>query len=94
MTKRKQALLVFSKPPMPGLVKTRLTEANGGFLTPEQAADFFKLCLYDVCEASMIALGELQAQKDTLREADPDADEFQYDFFISTTPASNLDLMR
>ena len=94
MALRKQALLVFSKPPIPGLVKTRLTEANGGFLTPEQAADFFKLCLYDVCDASMIALSELQAQKDAAREADPDADEFRYDFFISTTPASNLELMK
>ncbi len=94
MALRKQALLVFSKPPIPGLVKTRLTEANGGFLTPEQAADFFKLCLYDVCDASMIALAELQAQKDAAREADPDADEFRYDFFISTTPASNLQLMK
>lgn len=94
MAKRKQALLVFSKPPIPGMVKTRLTEENGGFLTYEQAADFFKLCLYDVCEASMRALQELQAEKDAACEADPSADEFQYDFFISTTPAKNLDLMR
>ena len=94
MAKRKQALLVFSKPPIPGMVKTRLTEANGGFLTPEQAADFFKLCLYDVCDASMRALGELQAQKDAIHAEDPDSDEFEYDFFISTTPADNLPLMR
>ncbi len=94
MGKRKQALLVFSKPPIPGMVKTRLTEANGGFLTPEQAADFFKLCLYDVCEASMLALQGLQAEKDAAHEADPEAPEFEYDFFISTTPADNLELMR
>lgn len=94
MTIRKEALLVFSKPPIPGQVKTRLTEANGGFLTPEQAADFFKLCLYDVCDNAMGALLQLQAEKDAARESDPDADEFVYDFFISTTPASNLDLMK
>ena len=38
MTERKQALLVFSKPPIPGMVKTRLTVKHGGFLTDEQAA--------------------------------------------------------
>ena len=94
MSTRKEALLVFSKPPIPGQVKTRLTEENGGFLTPEQAADFFKLCLYDVCENAMGALLQLQAEKDAAHEADPDTDEFKYDFFISTTPASNLDLMK
>lgn len=94
MSVRKEALLVFSKPPIPGQVKTRLTEANGGFLTPEQAADFFKLCLYDVCENAMQAIAQLQFEKDEAHKADPGSDEFQYDFFISTTPASNLDLMK
>ena len=94
MAERKQALLVFSKPPIPGMVKTRMTEKHGGFLTDEQAAQFFKLCLYDVCEASMQALMELQAENDALTAADPDADAITYDFFISTTPQSNLELMR
>ncbi len=94
MSLRKCALLLFSKPPIPGQVKTRLTESNGGFLTPEQAADFFQLCLYDVCENAMGALQELQAQKDASHAADPEGDEFRYDFFVSTTPASNLDLMK
>lgn len=91
---RKEALLVFSKPPLPGLVKTRLTTKYGGFLTDEQAADFFKLCLYDVCEASMQALYQLQYENDQLVAADPDADPIKYDFFISTTPAENLPLMK
>ena len=38
MTEKKHALLLFSKPPIPGLVKTRMTKANGGILTPEQSA--------------------------------------------------------
>lgn len=91
---RKQALLVFSKPPLPGLVKTRLTQKFGGILTDEQAADFFTRCLFDVCEASMHTLLELQAANDALCEADPSADKITYDFFISTTPASNLPLMQ
>lgn len=94
MATRKEALLVFSKPPIPGQVKTRLTEANGGFLTAEQAADFFKLCLFDVCENAMGALLQLQAEKDAASENNNAADDFKYDFFISTTPASNLDLMK
>ncbi|WP_165060546.1 MULTISPECIES: DUF2064 domain-containing protein [unclassified Adlercreutzia] len=94
MADRKQALLVFSKPPIPGMVKTRMTKKNGGFLTDEQAAQFFKLCLYDVCEASMQALMELQAENDALVESDPTADRITYDFFISTTPESNLPIMR
>lgn len=94
MAERKQALLVFSKPPIPGMVKTRLTQANGGFLTNEQAAEFFKLCLYDVCELAMHALIELQRDNDALVAADPTADKITYDFFISTTPAENLPLMK
>lgn len=94
MAEKKQALLVFSKPPMPGLVKTRLTQKHGGFLTDEQAAQFFRLCLYDVCEASMRALIELQQANDQLLKENPEADKITYDFFISTTPADNLGLMK
>lgn len=93
MAIRKQAFLMFSKAPIPGTVKTRLTEANGGFLTEEQAADFFKLSLLDVCDASMQALQQLQSEKDAARTEDPSVDEFRYDFFLSTTPASSLPLM-
>ncbi|MCI9129077.1 MAG: DUF2064 domain-containing protein [Eggerthellaceae bacterium] len=93
MAERKQALLVFSKPPIPGLVKTRLTEANGGFLTNEQAAQFFKFCLYDVCEAAMNALLELQYENDQLVASDPTADKITYDFILST-PEKHLDLMK
>lgn len=94
MTERKQALLLFSKPPIPGLVKTRLTQERGGFLTEKQAADFFKLSLYDVTELAMHALIEMQRENDAVREADPQADKITYDFFLSTTPADNLGLMQ
>lgn len=39
---KKYAILIFSKPPIPGLVKTRLTVERGGGFTQEQAAQFFK----------------------------------------------------
>ena len=94
MAERKQALLIFTKPPIPGIVKTRMTVDYGGFLTKEQAAQFYRCCFYDICEMSMQALLELQAQNDAAREADPAVDKITYDFFCSTTPASSLDDVR
>lgn len=94
MAESKQALLVFSKPPVAGMVKTRLTRKTGGIFTDEQAADFFRMCLYDVCEASMHALIELQRENDALVQRDPTATKITYDFFISTTPQNNLELMK
>lgn len=94
MAEKKQALLIFSKPPIPGLVKTRLTKAHGGFLTDEQAASFFKMSLYDVSEACMHALIEMQSANDALVAEDPTADKITYDFFVSTTPADNMEVMK
>ena len=94
MAQKKQALLVFSKPPIPGMVKTRLTKERDGILSPEQAAEFFRRSLYDVSELAMHALYELQAMNDAACAADPEMDSIQYDFFVSTTPADNVDRMR
>lgn len=90
MAEKKQALLIFTKPPLPGVVKTRMTTEHGGFFSMEQAAQFYKCCFYDVCEMSMQALKELQAMNDELVAADPTADKITYDFFVSTTPAKSL----
>lgn len=90
MTEKKHALLVFTKPPLPGIVKTRMTTEYGGFLTMEQAAGFYRCCFYDVCEMGMHALIELQRKNDAAIEADPTADKITYDFFCSTTPAECL----
>lgn len=94
MTTKKQALLIFSKPPLPGLVKTRLTKAYGGSFSNEQAVEFYKRSLYDVSELGMHALLELQAENDELVAADPSAEKVVFDFFVSTTPADNVDLMK
>lgn len=94
MTEKKHALLLFSKPPIPGLVKTRMTKANGGILTPEQSAEFFRRSLYDVSELAMHALMELQAANEAAVAADPSLDKVTYDFFVSTTPAENIELMK
>ena len=94
MAEKKQALLLFSKPPVPGMVKTRLTTEFGGFLSPEQAAEFFKRSLYDVSELAMHALFQLQAENDELVASDPEADKITYDFFVCTTPAENVEIMK
>lgn len=94
MAEKKQALLLFSKPPVPGMVKTRLTTEFGGFLTPEQAAEFFKRSLYDVSELAMHALYQLKAENEALVAADPTADKITYDFFVCTTPAENVQIMK
>ena len=90
MAEKKQALLIFTKPPLPGVVKTRMTNEYGGFFSMEQAAQFYKCCFYDVCEMSVQALMELQAMNDELVAADPAADKITYDFFCSTTPEKSL----
>ena len=84
MAEKKQALLLFSKPPVAGRVKTRLTVEHGGFMTAEEAADFYKTCLYDVTELCMHSLIEMQWANDAAVEADPSADKITYDFFVST----------
>ena len=94
MAEKKNAMLIFTKPPLPGLVKTRMTEEYGGFFTVEQAAQFYKCCFYDVCTMAMEAMGELQAASDEKVAANPDADHYTYDFFCSTTPAESLEQMK
>lgn len=93
MAERKQAVLLFSKPPVPGMVKTRLTKELGGIFTEKQAADFFKRSLFDVSELCMTALFEMQAANDAAVAADSSADKITYDFFVSS-PADCLDDMK
>ena len=94
MAEKKQALIVFTKTPLPGVVKTRMTSEYGGFLTMEQAAQFYKCCFYDVCDMAVQALVELQQANDALVASDPSADKITYDFFCSTTPAESVGKVR
>lgn len=94
MASKKHALLIFTKPPLPGIVKTRMTTEYGGFLTMEQAAGFYRNCFYDVCEMGMQSLIELKQKNERMRAEDPTVDEITYDFFCSTTPAECLDQVK
>ncbi|MDR3137162.1 MAG: DUF2064 domain-containing protein [Coriobacteriales bacterium] len=90
----RHALLMFSKPPVPGLVKTRLTQAAGGIFSEEEAAELFHRSLFDVMELCINAVEQLEAEDEDAAAADPSAPRHEYGFFISTTPAKNLDIMR
>ncbi|MDR0500312.1 MAG: DUF2064 domain-containing protein [Coriobacteriales bacterium] len=58
----RHALLMFSKPPVPGLVKTRLTHAHGGIFSEEEAAQLFHRSLFDVMELCINAIAQLEAE--------------------------------
>ncbi len=90
----KHALLMFSKPPVPGLVKTRLTQEQGGLFTPEQAAELFHRSLFDVMELCITATAQLEAEDAAVSAEDPSAPQHEYHFFISTTPEENVERMR
>ncbi len=44
------AIVVFTKVPKAGRVKTRLTEERGGLLTPEEAKTLYEACLLDAMD--------------------------------------------
>jgi uncharacterized protein len=94
MKEQKNALLLFSKPPIPGLVKTRLTKARGGYFTDEEAADFFHRSLFDVAENCCQALDRLEVANNAEIAENPAAIFQSYDIFISTTPTENVDRMK
>lgn len=78
----KHAFLLFTKAPMPGLTKTRLTTARGGILTEAEAAEFYKSSLLDVAEIGFRALNELNA-----------AGTDQYDFVVCSSPPSEQPML-
>jgi glycosyltransferase A (GT-A) superfamily protein (DUF2064 family) len=50
----KHALVILTKVPATGKVKTRLTIEQGGVFTPEQARSFYEACLLDVLDACIM----------------------------------------
>ena len=81
MAFRNNILLLFSKLPETGLVKTRLTAERGGMFTPEDAMLLYRAMLLDVCAVCLAAFENLGVS---------DA----YELVISVAPASNLEAMR
>ena len=93
MTVQKNALLLFSKAPEPGLVKTRLTTERDGMFTELQAATLYRRMMLDVLECCMQALDRLEEQNRQEREADPSVPEQTYEVYVSTTPAGSVQKM-
>lgn len=76
-------ILLFSKLPEVGLVKTRLTTLKDGIFAPDVASALYHCMLFDVTEICMAAIKQM-------REDDPGE---SYSLVISTAPESNLDKM-
>lgn len=101
---RRNVVLLFSKPPVPGLVKTRLTHLKDGIFEPEVASGLYHCMLFDVVEIVCAALSKLEERADEAvraaeeararGEVDVEAVRDAYELVISTTPASNVDVMR
>ena len=89
MRERKNVVLLFSKVPEAGLVKTRLTTLKDGVFTPETAAVLYHCMLFDVVEIIMAALDDME----TDQRAGADVHDV-YELIISTTPAPNAQVMR
>ena len=60
MKTRRNALLLFSKVPEPGKVKTRLTPLKDGIFDPEDASYLYHCMLFDVAEICCEALADLE----------------------------------
>lgn len=90
MQERKNVVLLFSKLPEVGLVKTRLSILKDGMFPPETACELYECMLLDVVETIGSALVDLQVEADASAEEVHDT----YELVISTTPAENAEPMR
>ncbi len=84
MRERSNILLLFSKLPEPGLVKTRLSTLKDGMFSPEVAAALYHRMLFDVVEVICCAFDRLEA------EAGDGAVRDRYELVISTAPVTNV----
>lgn len=90
MQERKNVVLLFSKYPEVGLVKTRLSVLKDGMFPPETACELYECMLLDVVEIIGSAIADLQAEADLAQEDVHDV----YELVISTAPAENAEPMR
>lgn len=91
MDKRLNTVLLFSKLPEPGLVKTRLSFLKDGVFDPEDASELFECMLLDVIETILCAFDAMSK-----KDASPGDSEKAnaYELVVSTAPAKNEDAMR
>ncbi len=94
MRERKNALVLFSKVPEAGLVKTRLTVLKDGIFQPEVASALYHCMLFDVVEIIMAAMDDLEARTSFIDARTGEEVRDSYELVISTTPAPNAEVMR
>lgn len=94
MRERKNTLLLFSKVPEPGLVKTRLTTLKDGVFAPEVASGLYHCMLFDVVEIICAAMSKLEGRAPEVDPATGEEVRDVYELVISTTPAKNVEVMR
>ena len=83
MEPTQNTLLLFSKLPEAGLVKTRLSTLKDGIFPPEMTADLYQAMLLDVTEIILAAFDKLEAKYPSE----------VFELVISTAPAANLTAM-
>jgi len=83
---RNNVVLLFSKVPEVGLVKTRLSILKDGIFPPEEACELYRCMLLDVVDIICSALDDLEGA------GAGDAD--RYELVVSTTPPANVEVMR
>lgn len=91
---RKNVLLLFSKVPEPGLVKTRLTTLKDGVFEPDVASGLYHCMLFDVVEICCAAMTRLEERACAVDLAMGEEIRDVYEMRISTAPVGNLDKMR
>jgi len=91
MSTKRHALMIFTKAPIPGRTKTRLTTARGGIFTPEEASAFYRASLLDVVEIAFMALAELEQ---SAKESSNGSPHDSYEVVISCSPASEQAVLK
>ena len=90
MQQRKNAILLFSKVPQEGKVKTRLTTLKDGYLDAEYASRLYGCMLFDVVECCMDCAARMEAQSAAAAGSVSDS----YDIIVSSPGAEQEQLMR
>ena len=93
MRERRNTVLLFSKLPEAGKVKTRLTVLKDGVFQPDVASALYHCMLFDVVEIICGAFAALEARPPAVDAATGEEIRDTYDLVISTAPAANVGAM-
>lgn len=91
---RKNVVLLFSKVPEPGLVKTRLTVLKDGVFQPDVASGLYHCMFFDVVEICCAAMANLEQRACSVDPATGEEIRDTYEMRISTAPVDNLPKMK